>query len=49
VAESFLIMHYSKGGVSKLQLDIMPLDEFKLYLWESLRIQDLQSNDKEGD
>lgn len=39
IKESIMIMYYTKGGVTKKDIDNMSLDEIDMYLKEVSRIQ----------
>lgn len=44
IKESFLVMHYTKGGLNLKDLDIMPFDEFRIWIKEATRIQNMALN-----
>lgn len=48
IKESFLVMHYSKGGFSQKALNEIPFDDFKLCVEEAVRIQDMQEENNDG-
>ena len=48
INDSFLIMYYTKGGLTKTQLDKMNFNEFELWHKEALKVQDELNKPIEG-
>ena len=49
IKESFLVMHYTKGGLTLKDIDTMPFSEFKVWIKEATRIQDMILNKQQED
>jgi hypothetical protein len=49
IKESFLVMHYTKGGLSIDELDHIPFDEFRMWVGEAVRIQNMILKNQNGE
>lgn len=49
INDSCLIMYYTKGGVTKEQLDKMGFDEFELWKKQALAVQEALNKKPEGE
>lgn len=49
VKESFLVMYYTKGGVTLKELKNLPFNEYEMFVKEALRLQKLEEQgNKDG-